>query len=188
MIFQNNLSVLTRKKEILILLFVLTAVFFSFSSALFNDFVTWDDRIHVLDNPSVSSLNPQAVISIFKGVVNRTYIPLTTFSFAVERHFFGLSPFVYHLDNLLLHLSVTALVFFLGMRLGLNARASGLVSLVFGIHPMHVESVAWVTERKNVLYAFFYMLALLSYWHYLVDPEKACFRQKFFENEPLECR
>jgi len=81
--------------------------------------------------------------------------------------FFGRDPFVYHLDNLLLHLAVVAFIFWLGLRLGLSALGSGAAALLFGIHPLHVESVAWVTERKDVLYSFFYMAALLSYSRYL---------------------
>ena len=87
--------------------------------------------------------------------MNTIYIPLTTLSFAFEHYFFGYNPFVIHLTNLILHLLVTALVFFLAMQLRLPLIARGIAALIFGIHPIHVESVAWVTERKDVLYAFF---------------------------------
>ncbi len=76
------------------------------------------------------------------------------------------------MNNLLLHVLVTALVFVFALRLAGSLTVAAIASLVFGIHPMHVESVAWITERKDVLYASFYMLALIFYWSYLTDKRK----------------
>ena len=104
--------------------------------------------------------------------VNKVYIPLTLFSFALEYHFFGHNPFIYHFTNLLLHMIVTGLIFLFSLRIGANLRAAFLGALLFGLHPMHVESVAWISERKDVLYAFFYMLALCNYWSYLESKQK----------------
>lgn len=104
---------------------------------------------------------------IFSTTVNKTYIPLTTLSFSVERNLWGNNLFVYHLDNLLLHLGVTALLFVLAGQLGLSIGARTIAALIFGLHPMHVESVAWLTERKDVLYSFFYLLAVIFYWQHL---------------------
>lgn len=151
----------------ILLIAILTVVFFSYLPALKNGFVFWDDDVHLYENITVRSLDAEHVGDIFRNTVNKIYIPLTTLSFAVEYHFFGYDPFVYHFDNVLLHLGVTALIFWLGLRLGLSAVGSGAAALVFGVHPLHVESVAWVTERKDVLYSFFYMAALISYSHYL---------------------
>ncbi|MCK5014885.1 MAG: tetratricopeptide repeat protein [Candidatus Omnitrophica bacterium] len=151
----------------ILLAVILTVVFFSYYPTLKNDFVFWDDDVHLYENISVRTLDFEHVSDIFKSTVNKIYIPLTTFSFAIEYHFFEYDPFIYHLDNLLLHLGVVAFAFWLGLRLGLSVFASGIAALLFGIHPIHVESVAWVTERKDVLYSFFYMAALLSYSYYL---------------------
>jgi len=163
------------KKEFLILFFLLAATFLSLSPSLWGEFTNWDDQLHVLENPSVLLLNPKAILAIFQSAVNEIYIPLTTLSFAVEHHFFGFNPFVYHLDNLLLHLAVTALIFLLGLRMGLKERGAAAAALLFGIHPMHVESVAWITERKDVLYSFFYMLALCGYWRYLETNSRSAY-------------
>ncbi len=149
------------------LLAVLLVVFLVYAPSLKNDFVNWDDDLHVMNNRLVNFLDPEHVRDIFISAVNLTYIPLTILSFAVEKHFFGLNPFVYHLDNLLLHLAVTALVFIFTLRLGASRQAAAVAALVFGVHPMHVESVAWVTERKDVLYGLFFMLALAEYQAYL---------------------
>jgi len=142
-----------------LLVLVLSVVFFAFLPALKNGFVFWDDDTHLYQNVAVHTLDAEHIGKIFTNKVNEIYIPLTSLSFAVERHFFGRGPFVYHLINLLLHLAIVAFIFWLGLRLGLSALGSGAAALLFGIHPLHVESVAWVTERKDVLYSFFYMAA-----------------------------
>jgi tetratricopeptide (TPR) repeat protein len=146
---------------------ILLIVFLVYAPSLKNGFVNWDDDAHLLLNPFVQRLDLRSVRDIFSTTVNKIYIPLTLFSFALERHFFGDDPFVYHLDNLVLHLAVTALVYYFALGCGVSRKASAFSALIFGIHPIHVESVAWVAERKDVLYAFFYMLALVSYQRHL---------------------
>lgn len=159
----------------LALLFILILTFCAFSYTLQNGFTNWDDGAHVWGNALVRSLSWENIVRIFTSDVQKTYIPLTILSFAVEYHWFGLNPFVYHLTNLILHLAVTGLVFLLALRMGLPVIGAGLAALLFGVHPVHVESVAWVTERKDVLYAFFYMLALISYWAYLTDGRRTSY-------------
>ena len=154
-------------RDIFFLVLILLIVFLAFFPTLKNGFVFWDDDTHLYQNITVRTLDAEHIGDIFTGIVNKTYIPLTSLSFAIEHHYFGFEPFIYHLDNLLLHLGVVALVFFFGLRLGLSAAGSGIAALLFGIHPMHVESVAWVTERKDVLYSLFYLASMVSYSRYL---------------------
>lgn len=150
------------------LAFVLAATFIAFCPTLQNKFITNDDPGHLINNNAVRSLSAENLKVIFSQTVNKTYIPLTTLSFAVEYQLFGFDPFYYHLNNLLLHLGVVALAFVLAVRwFGFSPLVAGFTALVFGIHPMHVESVAWVTERKDVLYAIFYLGALERYCAYL---------------------
>lgn len=163
----NGPSPLTRAPGVVTLICVLATTFVCFFPVLKSDFTNWDDGNHLLNNPLVADVTPYHVQKIFTTTVSDVYVPLTLLSFAVENHFFGLNPLVYHLDNLILHLAVTGLIFAFARRLGLTVQAAGLAALFFGIHPIHVESVAWVTERKDVLYALFYMLALNSYAGYL---------------------
>ena len=146
---------------------VLLATFVCMSPSLKNEFVSNDDNLHVYDNPAIRALDANHLEQIFTRLFNPTYVPLTALSFAVEYHFVKYHPFLYHLDNLLLHLAVTALVFYFALQIGLPSGAALVGALLFGIHPMRVESVAWVTERKDVLYSFFYMLAICCYWEYL---------------------
>jgi len=152
-------------KKIILLISIILITAASFYPSLQNDFTNWDDQVHLIKNESVRSLEMSNILRIFKeqNSVNHTYIPLTILSFALEYHFFKLNPFVYHLNNLLLHLFVVALVFILALRIGLDEWAASLAALIFGIHPMHVESVVWVTERKDVLYALFYLLSIHAY-------------------------
>jgi len=169
-----NIDSLNNKKSF-VLFVILSIVFLAFSSTLSNQFTGLDDPKHLLENPHVLSLDSKNIKGMFHATINKTYIPLTTLSFAIEHHFFKFEPFVYHLNNLLLHLAVTGLVFYFGCQLGLSVLAAGLAALLFGIHPMRVESVAWITERKDVLYAFFYMLSLCQYWSYLTKKRFSSF-------------
>lgn len=157
---------LSKIRAPLVLIVVLAIVLAAYGPALRSGFLAWDDDVHILNNISIRSLDEEHLREMFTNTVNNIYIPLTSLSFAVEQHYFGLDPFVYHLDNVLLHLCVTAFVFVLARQLGLSLVGAGAAALLFGVHPMRVESVAWATERKDVLYAFFYMAALVSYARY----------------------
>lgn len=148
---------------------ILLLTTFLYLPTLAQSFVSWDDQGHLTENLQVRNLKPDNIGAIFQSDVNQTYIPLTIFTFAIEYHFFSYNSFVYHLDNLLLHLGVVAFLYFLTLCLGFSASVALLASLLFAIHPMHVESVAWVTQRKDVLYSFFYMLALWQYTFYIQE-------------------
>ena len=94
------------------------------------------------------------------------YHPLTMLSYSIEYQLFGLNPFYYHLDNLILHLLVCILIYILTYQLVSSWFIAFFTAIVFGIHPMHVESVAWISERKDLLYAFFYFFSLVVYMKY----------------------
>jgi protein O-mannosyl-transferase len=95
------------------------------------------------------------------------YHPLVIISYAWEYFFFGLNPAPYHIINLVIHLLNCMLVFYFILRLNHSIPVAFITGLLFGIHPLHVESVAWISERKDVLYAFFYMISLICYLSYL---------------------
>jgi hypothetical protein len=147
-------------------------IFASFFPCLKAGFLNWDDDINIVENPAVRSLDVTNLKTIFTQSVQAIYIPLTTLSYAVEYHFVGYKPFLFHLDNLILHWLNVVLVLLIALRLGLPAGGALVAALVFGVHPMKVESVAWATERKDVLYAFFYLGAMLSYLLYLEGNSK----------------
>ena len=146
--------------------------------ALGNGFVNWDDDIYVYANPQVRSLAPSSLWRAFTHIhaSSGNWHPLTMVSHAVGYAVWGLRPFGHHLTSILLHGCNAALVVLLAVRL-LQARgcalsrqgmlAAGVVAgLLFGLHPLHVESVAWVSERKDLLAALFYLLGVLSYLRY----------------------
>ena len=130
-------------------------------------FVNWDDDDYVVKNTVIRSFaNMKEIVT---GPVQGNYHPLTMFSLALNYAVSGLKPFSYHFINLLLHLMNMVLVYLLASRLSNNnSIISFATALLFGIHPLHVESVAWVSERKDVLYAFFFLLGLLSYCKYIL--------------------
>ncbi|MBF0384820.1 MAG: tetratricopeptide repeat protein [Candidatus Omnitrophica bacterium] len=147
-------------------------VFAVFSSCLNNDYVDFDDDSHFLNNPDCRDLNWKSLGAIFRHRVANTYMPLTTLSFALEQRFFGFNPFISHLINVFLHSLVSVLVFIFSLRLGFSKGVAFLCALIFAVHPMKVESVAWVSERKDVLYSLFYMLAMLRYLFFLKSGRK----------------
>ncbi|MGB0930797.1 MAG: hypothetical protein ACPGVB_08475, partial [Chitinophagales bacterium] len=128
---------------------------------------SWDDYGYAVSNQYINELSWANIGGMFTNALYGNYNPLTTLSFAIEKHFFGTNPFVHHFNNLLLHLLNAVLVFWLAIRLRVQLIAAFLVSILFAIHPMHVESVAWITERKDVLFAAFYLGALISYIYYI---------------------
>jgi lipoprotein NlpI len=152
-----------RRTRWLLLAGILIVTFLVFRSATGFDFVNWDDDVNVTENPYVKDLSSQNIRHIFTSHVIGNYNPLTTLSFAVEYHFFGDRPKAYHTTNILLHLLCTSFVFWLMLLLGMNTRGAFIVALLFGIHPLRIESVVWVTERKDVLFGFFYLLSLITY-------------------------
>jgi len=145
-------------------LFLAVFTFSLFSSSLKYDFVNWDDDVNIYENEHVVRFD---VNEIFTDHVIGNYNPLTTLTFALEYKIVGEKPFLYHLNNILLHVLCSLLVFLLMRKLGLSFLVSFLVALLFGIHPMRVESVVWVTERKDVLFGVFFLLSLIFYTDYL---------------------
>jgi protein O-mannosyl-transferase len=154
---------LFEKREWLLLGLILVITFIVFAPAITHDFVNWDDDVNVTQNRNVLNLNQESIKNMFTTTVIGGYTPLTTFSFAIEHHYFGLNSKVYHTNNIILHLICTALLFFIMKKLGMSLFVAVIVTLLFGIHPMRVESVAWITERKDMLFTLFYFCAILLY-------------------------
>ena len=150
---------------VLWLALVLALTFAAYLPSLRNGFTNWDDPVYVLNNPL---LRHPTVGAVLTTPVNGSWYPLTIGSYALNYRMSGLDPAPYHWLNLLLHLANTALVFVFVHGLAPRRLWPAVITgLFFGIHPMHVESVAWITERKDVLYAFFYLLGLQAYLRYL---------------------
>ncbi len=151
------------------LLFALLATTIVFLPSLMNDFVTWDDDVNILKNPNLQVFDWHSIKGIFTETVIGNYNPLSIFTLAIEKAIFGLNATVIHVNNLLLHLLCVFFVYKIGIQLKLSPIAAGVVAILFGIHPMRVESVAWVTERKDVLFGAFYFGAILTYIKYILS-------------------
>ena len=170
-LLQNNDSILTTKRAAIGLLFLLLATFVAYHPALKNGYV-WDDDRYVTENKNLNSIEGLRNIW-FKPKKSPQYYPLTFTSFWFEYHIWGLKPFGYHFDNILLHTFNAFLIWLILLRL--KVPGALLAAAIFAVHPVHVESVAWVTERKNVLSGFFYLLALFCYLRFTTSiPFETC--------------
>lgn len=162
----------SNKKLWLSLLGVLAFTGVCFLPSLRNDWVNWDDPTYVLSNPLVISDTIQWRAIFEKDQLLGIYHPLTLLSYAIDYQLWGTNAFGYHLTNLVFHICNTALVFILVRKLNTSIFVSVVVSILFGIHPMHVESVAWISERKDVLYVFFLLLAWISYLNFSIPHQR----------------
>ncbi|MBP6812105.1 MAG: tetratricopeptide repeat protein, partial [Saprospiraceae bacterium] len=164
----------------LLLVGCLILTFAVFANTFGAGFVNWDDHGYLWLNPMVKPLGSMDLGQIFSGHTHGNYSPLVVLSYCFEHSFDTIvkpgqmavenfQPFLYHFDNVLLHVATTALAFFFFRALGVRGWGLALGTALFGIHPMRSESVAWVTERKDVLYGLFYIAALLTYWKYVAE-------------------
>lgn len=145
---------------IVLIVLVTTVAFFP---SLSNGFTNWDDDSYVTENPDIRHLDIKSVVKAFSSFYAGAYLPLTIISYSVEFRFFGLDPRAYHLTNLILHVLNCLLIFWLLILLTKSVWASLFAALLFAVHPLRVESVAWVSERKDVLYSFFYLGSVITY-------------------------
>jgi tetratricopeptide (TPR) repeat protein len=156
-----------------LLIIILIITFIAFLPSLSGQFIrSWDDPVYVTENPLITHLNWESIKGFFTNQRNGTYVPFPLLSWALEFQLFGLNPFPYHLDNLLIHLLCTSLVFYFFILLRIPLMYAAFGALLFGIHPMRVESVAWVTERKDLLFCLFYLGSLIIYCKYIVSEKE----------------
>ncbi|MDD5438666.1 MAG: tetratricopeptide repeat protein [Candidatus Omnitrophica bacterium] len=142
------------------------AVAWVFAPSLRNGFVG-DDAVYVTECNLIKGLSLQTAAKILTTFHYRLYKPVALLSFAVEYRFFGQNPFPYHVVNLILHLVNCGLVLWLLFIITKNIGISFLTAVLFGIHPLHVESVVWIAELKDMLYAMFFLAALIAYCFYI---------------------
>lgn len=135
------------------------------------DFVEMDDPSYVFENSQVlGGLTAQSVAWAFTTGHAGYWMPAVWLSYMVDTEMFGQGPHGYHVTNLLLHVAATLLLFGWLARATASPWRSAVVAALFAVHPLHVESVAWITERKDVLSAVFWMLTLWAYVGYVRHP------------------
>jgi tetratricopeptide (TPR) repeat protein len=142
-----------------------------FGQTLGHQFVTYDDPQYVYENTNVAAgLSLEGVSWAFTHKVGGNWHPLTTISHMFDCQLYGLKPTGHHFSNVLLH-TIAVILLFLVLRQMTGALwRSAFVAALFAIHPLHVESVAWISERKDVLSAVFFVLTLVAYIRYVRRP------------------
>jgi len=142
-----------------------------FGQTLWHDFINYDDPRYVYENSKITSgLTLSGIAWAFTHIHSMNWHPLTTISHMLDCQLYGLKAGWHHSTNVLLH-SIAALLLFLAFQQMTRAPwRSAFVAAVFAIHPLRVESVAWIAERKDVLSGAFFMLTLLAYAHYVRAP------------------
>jgi hypothetical protein len=126
----------------------------------------------LFNNPLIKKLNFESIIHFFSFDNIVHYHPLVYLSYSIENSIFGLNPFYFHLDNIVLHCVNVVLVFFFVTSIGSKKYIALITAVLFAVHPLHVESVAWITERKDVLYSLFFMSSLICYIKYKKNDAK----------------
>lgn len=153
---------------------------FVYADVLRFDFVSYDDRIYVSENKRIlSGLSWDNVTWALTHFYDSNWFPLTLISHMADVELYGVRAGLHHMNNVLFHTANSVLLFILWRRLFSNHWGSNWMSAViaaaFALHPVHVESVAWVSERKDVMSAFFWILAMLSYVRYAGRPKTASY-------------
>lgn len=160
------------------LLFLAAAVLIAFFPCFRAGFTNLDDDRYVTDNPHVKQVSAEHIARFFHTFYVGCYLPVTMLTFMAEHALYGLNPHGFHATNVILHLVNALLVFRLAALLYRFRRgkpieeaalwlSAGVVAFLFALHPLRVECVAWISARKDVLYAVFYLGALIAYVHHV---------------------
>lgn len=155
----------------LISLFLLAAVAGVYGSAVGHEFVSYDDPRYVYENPLVTAgLKVDGIAKVFSQKTFGAWYPLTSLTHMLAWEMFSDDPAGHHLVNVVLHAANVLLLFALFARMTGHVWLAAIIATLFAVHPLHVESVAWVTERKDVLSGFFGFLCLHAYVRYVERP------------------
>ena len=157
--------------SILICLFLVIAAVLVYGQMIGHEFVYFDDHQYAAENSHVQAgLTVEGLKWAFSTLYLEFWHPLTWLSLMLDTQLFGVAPGGYLFSNLLLHILNALLLFLFFKRSTGSVWQSGLVAALFALHPIHVESVAWIAQRKDVLSTFFWMLTLLCYGLYVEKP------------------
>jgi tetratricopeptide (TPR) repeat protein len=165
-------NILTKQRSFwicLALTFTTAAVFYQVCTY---DFTNYDDPKYIFENPNIQAgITPKAIKWAFTTDYASNWHPLTWLSHMLDWQLFGPKPWGHHLTNLIFHIANTLLLFIVLKQMTQKLWQSAFVAALFALHPLHVESVAWVTERKDVLSTFFWMLTMWAYVRFVSRPK-----------------
>jgi len=168
--------ILNARPEIMVCLFLVIATLAVYWQVRNHSFVNFDDGMYVTDNYHVrAGLSPESVKWALTETEAANWHPLTRLSHMLDVQLFGMNAGAHHMTSMFFHLANTLLLFFVFKRMTGCVWQSGIVAALFALHPLHVESVAWVSERKDVLSAFFWLLTMGGYVLYVERPGKIRF-------------
>jgi hypothetical protein len=162
----------TTKRDTMFLVALIVFSFVILSGLVTDFFLNIDDDVYFINNPFIKSLSFENIKNIFTQPYGGNYHPVTTLIEAVEYNFFKLKPEYYHFVSLIVHLLNTILVFNLTNKFFKNTQFKVIVATIFALHPMHVESVAWISDKTDLYYTFFFLLGMISYINYLQSNKK----------------
>ncbi|MEN6421527.1 MAG: glycosyltransferase family 39 protein, partial [Smithella sp.] len=167
----HKINISLSKQKLIVYIFLILATLAVYGQVHQFDFVNIDDGVYVTLNSRVQSgMTPENLFWSFFTTYAEFWHPLTWLSLMFDYELYGLNAGGYHMTNLILHILSTLLLFRLFHRMTGALWPSAFVAAFFALHPLHVESVAWIAERKDVLSAFFWMLTLCFYVCYVEKP------------------
>src|SRR5271157_2887940 len=159
-----------RRQTWLICLGLALAVLAAYAPVWSAGFITYDDPVYVTSNDMVQhGVSWAGIVWAFSNVHASMWHPLTWLSYLVDSQLYGMNPGGFHFTNVLLHLANSMLLFLLLQRMTKARWPSALAAALFALHPLHVESVAWISERKDVLSTLFWILSVGAYVRYVEE-------------------
>ncbi len=164
-------------RDILINVFLVTLILFVYLQVKDYEFINFDDNKYIYENRHVQrGLTPESILWAFTSTYAANWHPMTWLSHMLDVTLFGMNAGMHHLMNVLFHLFNSMLLYFIFQRMTGDRIKSFIVALLFSLHPLHVESVAWVAERKDVLSTFFWMVTM---WYYVIYSERPGVKRYF---------
>jgi tetratricopeptide (TPR) repeat protein len=167
----NKINLSSQKQKLIVYIFLTLVISAVMGQVNQFDFVSLDDDVYVTENSQLQSgFTPNGLRWAFSTTYAEFWHPVTWLSLMFDYQLYGLNPAGYHLTNLILHILSTLLLFWFFNRMTGAVWKSAFVAALFALHPLRMESVAWIGERKDVLSAFFWMLTLCLYVYYTEKP------------------
>jgi protein O-mannosyl-transferase len=147
---------------------IIIITFIAYIPAIHNELTNWDDNTYIVNNSRLGDFSPEATGKVFSSFFQGNYHPVTLLSLGIDYKIGRNNPVVYHSSNIFLHIVNSLLVLWFLYALTGDLRIAFVSALLFGVHTVHVESVAWVSERKDLLYTAFFLASVICYVKYVV--------------------
>jgi protein O-mannosyl-transferase len=178
---QGNRDLTDILKKFVICIFLIVATFLSYSQVQDHEFINFDDDLYITNNLNVQAgLTHESIKWSFTTSHPPYWHPITWISHLIDYQLYGLNPKGHYQTNLFLHIANSLILFLVVLRMTGALWQSGFVAAMFAFHPLNVESVAWLAERKNVLSTLFWLLAILAYINYAAIPTTKRYGLVFF--------